>query len=118
MTLQEFRSAVQEAVRSGFLARLEDYLARVDAEGTIEDRRKSVELTSKLADAMPEKAEGRGLPVVQIVFGAGGMSASVVQTVESVPQLEQPSDPLQPSQAMRQALGVNLDVEALLIETS
>ena len=116
-TTTEFRTSVQQAVRAGFLDRLADYLQRVEAEGSIEDRRKAVELTSKLADAMPEKDNAHTLPVVHISFGPQGMQASVTQPAKPLQTVEEvPRESLQPTEAMRRELGVNLDVEPLLFE--
>ena len=115
MNTTEFRAAVQEALRANFLARLEDYLMKVDVDGSIEDKRKAVELTSKLADALPEKDASRSYPVVHINF-AGGVSATVTQAqqLETVEEV----DPLQTTPELQKHLAVNLDVEPLLFEAA
>lgn len=126
MDTSSFRQQVQEALRSQYLARLADYLERVDSEGSIEDRRKAVELTAKLADAFPDKDQGRLLPMVNITIGGRALAESTPLQVQeaidvTVKELDSILDShsgemLQASAAQREHLAVNLDVEPLLVE--
>lgn len=115
MDTREYRSAIQQTIRAAYLARLANYLELVDESNSPEDHRKCVELLAKLSDAYPEADEGKKLPTVNI--NIGGMAVQAVQTVQPV-ALAMDATPTtwEPTDLMREALVVNLDIEPLLLE--
>lgn len=115
MDTREYRSAIQQTIRAAYLARLANYLELVDESNSPEDHRKCVELLAKLSDAYPEADEGKKLPTVNISIG--GVAVQATQTVQPV-MLVQDATPVtwEPTDLMKEALVVNLDIEPLLLE--
>lgn len=123
MDTREYRSQLQAVIREAYLVRLERYLDLVDQSSSPEDHRKSVELLAKLSDAFPATDEGKTLTTVQISIGGATFTAQpaqgtvIRQETAQLPVIDVPmvteyvATPL-----MRASLGVNLDLEPLLLE--
>lgn len=119
MDTREYRSAIQQTIRAAYLARLANYLELVDESRSPEDHRKCVELLAKLSDAYPEADEGKKLPTVQISIGGMVVNAAPqanTQAGQALPVVDATPLTWEPTDLMREALVVNLDIEPLLLE--
>lgn len=116
MDTREYRRAIQDSIRSAYLTRLANYLELVDESTSPEDHRKCVELLAKLSDAYPDTDESKKLPTVNINIGGAVIAATpkamptVALAVDATPVSWEPTD------LMREALVVNLDIEPLFLE--
>lgn len=115
---QQFKDALHEAMRTAGLDLVADYLMSLRADGSIDDKRKAVELVIRTLGAETDKKQtGDNLPVFNIVFQNGGMQVSPVDVVD-VQVTETPADPpAQRQEALSppgEGLGLPLDVSTLL----